>query len=118
MYEITLDRLPPSVNHAYIIVANRGRVRRFKSKEASDYFQYIKEECNKQLGIVELLECPIKFNADVTFGDRRKRDLDNTQKVLLDAFSGVIWKDDSQVIEIHMTKTVGKNHGIKVKVEW
>jgi Holliday junction resolvase RusA-like endonuclease len=35
------------------------------------------------------------------FRPRRLGDLDNTTKVLQDAFTGFAWRDDSQVVEIH-----------------
>lgn len=36
----------------------------------------------------------------------RKPDLDNLMKGLCDALNGVVWRDDSQVVEVNMTKTI------------
>jgi Holliday junction resolvase RusA-like endonuclease len=32
--------------------------------------------------------------------DKRRCDVDNLQKLLLDACNGILWKDDSQIVEI------------------
>jgi Holliday junction resolvase RusA-like endonuclease len=34
----------------------------------------------------------------------RDRDIDNSLKILLDSFNGVIYKDDKQVIELNIRK--------------
>lgn len=33
--------------------------------------------------------------------DRRRRDIDNLTKLCLDAANGIVWQDDSQVVELH-----------------
>lgn len=40
------------------------------------------------------------------YSDRRRRDLDNAIKAILDACNGVAWDDDSQVDQIHAYRTV------------
>ena len=41
----------------------------------------------------DLLEIDIK----IFFGDKRKRDWDNFHKLSMDALTGIIWEDDSQI---------------------
>eukprot|EP01038_Epipyxis_sp_PR26KG_P017938 gene17938-25100_t len=36
--------------------------------------------------------------------DKRKRDIDNVLKILLDAMHGIIYIDDSQIIELNIKK--------------
>jgi Holliday junction resolvase RusA-like endonuclease len=36
----------------------------------------------------------------VTFPDRRRRDLDNAAKAVLDALNGIVWRDDSQIARL------------------
>ena len=49
--------------------------------------------------------------------DRRKRDLDNLSKGVLDAMNGVVFEDDRQVIELHLRKQYSKDYpGVRVKV--
>lgn len=49
-------------------------------------------------------------------GNRRRVDLDNLSKAVLDAMNGVVWKDDTQINELHLSKSVDKS-GVGVTVE-
>jgi Holliday junction resolvase RusA-like endonuclease len=41
------------------------------------------------------------------WGDKRKHDIDNI-KALLDALSGIVWADDGQITDLHITKAYDK----------
>lgn len=51
-----------------------------------------------------------RYSVDVVFtnGNRRRRDLDNMVKLVLDALNGVAWADDVQVSEIRAAKVQGQ----------
>ena len=92
---------PPSVNSLYRI--NR-RSRIFKSKKAVDYTATVgwtlKRAGFEGFGMsrveIDILACP---------PDRRKRDLDNIQKALLDSLQEAgLFKDDCQVDKITITR--------------
>jgi Holliday junction resolvase RusA-like endonuclease len=42
----------------------------------------------------------------VVLGDRRRRDLDNIVKSVMDGLNGVVWGDDDQVVKIKAAKQV------------
>lgn len=44
------------------------------------------------------LEVSIRFY----FCTQRRRDLDNMNKLVLDALTGIAWKDDSQIARLHL----------------
>lgn len=55
---------------------------------------------------------------EVCFPDARRRDLDNVIKSVLDSGNGVLWDDDSQVVEIHARSSVDRiNPRVEVKIE-
>lgn len=41
---------------------------------------------------------------------KRRKDLDNLSKAVLDGLNGVVWEDDKQVIDIHLRKYHLKTH--------
>ena len=58
---------------------------------------------------------PIRVVAEVFPPDRRRRDLDNTWKVLGDAMTKAnVWKDDSQIIDLRLVKGEVRQGGMVV----
>jgi crossover junction endodeoxyribonuclease RusA len=46
---------------------------------------------------------PVKVRIAIYWPDRRKRDLDNAAKSICDGMNGVVYADDSQITEMHIT---------------
>jgi hypothetical protein len=42
------------------------------------------------------------------FGTKRKADLDNFNKLSLDALGGIVYEDDSQIAELHLKRAYDK----------
>lgn len=94
---------PPSANRYWRMA--RGHIH--KSNEARDY-QRNAAMCALAAGVR-----PLDGNVSVTlsvFRPAKRGDLDNTQKVLLDALKGVAYHDDAQVTEIHAKRFEDKEN--------
>ncbi len=54
------------------------------------------------------MDAPLRESVAVTISvmppDRRRRDLDNLLKLLLDAMNGILWSDDSQIDDLHIVR--------------
>ena len=46
-----------------------------------------------------------------------KPDLDNVSKCILDALNGIAYKDDSQIVDLHITKHYSDNPRVEVIIE-
>lgn len=44
-------------------------------------------------------------------------DVDNIAKIILDAFNGVVYQDDSQITDLHITKQYGEEDRIVIYLE-
>lgn len=44
----------------------------------------------------------------VYYGDKRKHDIDNGNKILFDSLTGIVFKDDSQIEQLGITKYYDK----------
>ncbi|TET37972.1 MAG: RusA family crossover junction endodeoxyribonuclease [Planctomycetota bacterium] len=94
MIEIELP-FPPSVNHYYRRVGPRTLISRegraFRVKVCSVL---------ASLGIKPMLG-PLEVHVEVFPPDRRRRDIDNVQKALLDALEHAgAYRDDSQIVKL------------------
>lgn len=106
---ITLPFLPISKSNGY----RTGKGRMFKTTAIKDQEALIIEAANKALPTDYVVTTkPIKITAVFYYADKRRRDLDNHMKLLLDCFNKLIFKDDSQILEIHIKKVLGNKTAI------
>jgi len=117
----------PSVNSAYYFIRKGKRTIKVKSTKAK---QWIKEvitaffEAYEEYDIIDNDLCPVFSDGDLIveltfwFNDKRRHDIDNYQKLTIDALTGLLWKDDNQIVELVSKKYSDTNYTktcIKVK---
>jgi len=115
MIRITINDIPPSVNHAYrhtrqgCFMTSRGK--RFQ------------ENVRKQLRLMRVdhpewpLKGRIRMDVSICFGDRRVRDLDNYSKITNDSLEGNMFVNDSQIDDLRIRRVLGTEKRIKIEVE-
>lgn len=103
MIRVKLNGTPPSTSHIYF---HKGHTVYMSAlgKTTKEGYQW---EMKSQYKGKPLLE-PISVVAEFFFKDNLRRDVDNYNKLVLDAASGVLWKDDSQIVELIIRKFVDK----------
>jgi Holliday junction resolvase RusA-like endonuclease len=47
----------------------------------------------------------------------KKPDIDNLAKSVLDGMNGIVWRDDSQIVSLHVTKVYASGTGVDVLVK-
>lgn len=75
-----------------IVISERGRT--------------YKEEIRKNLPI-DKIKGKVRMELMFGFRDKRKRDLDNLNKPLIDAMKNIVIEDDDQIWELIMKKEIG-----------
>jgi len=104
---------PPTVN-SYYKMTRAGQ--RYLSKSVREFREQVGHSINEQAPGLKLSD-PIFMEAYLFPPDRRKRDLDNYMKGLLDAMTcSGIWEDDSQINQLHIYRGEVIKGGI-VRVE-
>jgi crossover junction endodeoxyribonuclease RusA len=117
MKTIILHGEPKSTSHIYKITS-RGR---FASMYMSKEGKLIKDSYIKQ-GTLQWANKPligdIRIYIELYFGTKRKVDIDNFGKLLLDSLTGIVWIDDSQIVDMRIIKKYDKNKGrIEIDVD-
>ena len=101
--KLTLKSLPPLVNATY----KSGGGRFYKStvsKIAQEAMRWEIKGKYRGRPLTGLLGANLGF----WWGDKRRRDIDSGIKATLDACTGFLWGDDSQLIELFITKGIDK----------
>lgn len=97
---------PPSVNHYW----GQAGKRRFIGKKGQEFRRAVAEAC-LDAG-VEALEGRLAVHISLFPPDRRKRDVDNVLKGLLDACEHAgCYESDSQIDELHIVRQEVKKGG-------
>ena len=98
MIELELP-FPPSVNHYYRHVGPRTLISREGRKFRGEVCALL------ATAGVDPLAGSLRVEIEVYPPDRRRRDIDNVQKSLLDALEhGGVYRDDSQIVKLTIEK--------------
>ena len=117
--------------------ARRGNfVSAYTPTKTRDYESVIKDSAQKAMGSNELLETPVTVAIYITvpipqsYSKKRseaclngsekpikKPDIDNIAKCFLDAMNEIVYKDDTQVLTLHITKVYGTVGMVEVMVK-
>lgn len=101
-----------STQHIY----GQFRGRRYMKKEGKEKKVYYASFFSN---IKKPFTCKLSMDVKLFFPDNRRRDVDNYNKVLLDAFTGVIYEDDSQLYHLGVDKVLGckEKSGIEIVIK-
>ncbi len=117
--------------------AKRGNfVQTYTPDKTRNYESLIKEAAIEAMGSNEILETPVnlylyirapipkslpkkRLEACLNGSEKpiKKPDASNVLKSVEDAMNGVVYKDDSQIVNIHVTKVYSSQSGIDVCVK-
>ncbi|MCG7932090.1 MAG: RusA family crossover junction endodeoxyribonuclease [Candidatus Thiodiazotropha lotti] len=96
---------PPSVNTYWRHVVMKGRSTTMLSKAGREFRKTAAGELLAQGGVFTELTGRLRVHLQAFPPDRRKRDLDNLPKSVLDALTHAkVWLDDSQIDDLRITR--------------
>lgn len=98
---IVIPDVPPSVNN-YLV---HTRFSTYKTETAKNFQALAKAMFLEVAPHWQCTDQVVGVLVDFRIGDDTLMDVDNHFKVLHDAFNGLIWKDDSQIVAAMGTKT-------------
>lgn len=102
--EVTVTGKQISTNHAY--PTNRTGIR-YLSKDGKEYKELVYWTFKKHFKQPMITDSTnLNVTLDYYFNDNRRRDVNNYDKIILDAMTGIVYEDDSQVREVNFRKNV------------
>lgn len=114
---ITLHGNPRSTQWCYKSTCRGKFATVYMSKPCKElkasYTKEVKEQWKKPIILGD-----VGLDVKLYFGDKRKRDVDNFQKLYFDSMSKIVFEDDSQIQDLRVRKYYDKDNPrviIKVK---
>jgi Holliday junction resolvase RusA-like endonuclease len=104
---ITLSGEPRSTNHLYKSVCRAGYPSVYLSPEGKALKQQYQWQVKAQWR-QKPLDGDVELSIALYFGTKRRADWDNFHKLSMDALSGIVWSDDSQITRALVTKHYDK----------
>lgn len=104
---LEIEEIPPTVNNVWRHTFKGGFVRVYTTKEGKEFTRRLSQKVPKSLFLPYLGD--LRAVIHLTFPTKRKCDVDNYNKVVLDALNGKVYNDDSQITELHVYKSYEKN---------
>lgn len=103
---------PPSINHYWRHTKNGHYI----SNEGKEYRQIVFFHALKHRGTFDK-DCRLTISIDAYPPDKRKRDLDNVLKSLLDALQHAgVYQDDSQIDRLSISRKMPLNGIVKIEI--
>lgn len=84
------------------------RNRLYKTKDVRDFEDYVSEIALKVMEKKKILKVPVSLRLEITFGDKRRRDLQNCFDTICDALNSIVYEDDSQIVSLTGSKKYEK----------
>lgn len=106
MFKLIINQKAISLNNAYPL-GKQGR--RYLTKEGKEFKEAVIATTylyNKDVKKIKSTSENDRYGVMITFAfkDKRRRDIDDYFKLCIDALTGIIWEDDSQIYQLIGTK--------------
>ncbi len=116
MIEIKIPQKPISTNHCYRVRVVKGTPIMYMTKEGKEFKAKAQDIIRDSE--VSLTDKDIKLSIELRFKDKRRRDIDNYNKILLDSMTDLVYEDDKQIMELNLKKSSGwLNDEIVIQIE-
>ena len=104
--DITINIKPLS----YYLYLTQNRYRKYITTKGRVYKDEIEKVLKKEMENMEIINEDCSIYIEFYFDNKRKNDIDNYAKCLLDFMSNIVYTDDRLVVDLHVKKFFDKNN--------
>ncbi len=104
--EFSIDIQPLS----YYMYLTQNRYRKYITAKGRIYKEEIEKVLIKSMEDKQIINEECKIYIEFYFNNKRKNDIDNFVKPILDFMSDIVYTDDRLVVDLHVKKFFDKNN--------
>lgn len=113
MFQYEMPIKPISLHKYYGLVKNRQYI----TKEGKEYQTSIRNFIDINYPNKICYDKPVSLYIEFGLTNKRKNDVDNLLKPLLDALNKIIYKDDSLIFDLHVRKFIQERDFINIEIK-
>jgi Holliday junction resolvase RusA-like endonuclease len=106
--EFTLKGNPKSTQRIYRFTCRGNFPSMYMTAEGKQIKETYQWELKSQKA--KLFKGDISLSMEIFFNTKGKHDIDNFNKLILDAGTGILWEDDNQIVSLNITKYYDKEN--------
>ena len=95
---------------SYYVYLSQNRYRKYITKRGREYKDIIENELVTYMEDKTILTEDVSVSIEFYHNNRRKNDLDNYCKPILDFMSNIVYVDDKQITQLHLHKKYDKTN--------
>ena len=95
---------------SYYKYLTQNKYRKYITKEGREYKRVIEDRLTEEMEDKKILNEDIRVSLIFYFDNKRKNDIDNYAKPLLDFMSDIVYTDDRLIIELNIKKFYDKSN--------
>jgi Holliday junction resolvase RusA-like endonuclease len=105
----------PVAKQSFRVIAKKdsqGKTRKvsgYTEERVTTWQQTVHLAAHQAMDGAEPVDHDLIVRIQFILANRMRIDLDNLSKAVLDGCNEVVWKDDKQIVDLHLTKTIGKS---------
>ncbi len=95
---------------SYYMYLTQNKYRKYITKKGRVYKEEIEKILIKSMEDKQIINEECKIYIEFYFDNKRKNDVDNFTKPILDFMSGIVYEDDKLVVDLHIKKFFDKDN--------
>ena len=111
---VIIVRGNPLPKQSFVYTSNGGG---YTKKSIKEWQETVGWKAQQEMINRQIFECPVEVNITFWRKDNVRTDVDNLSKNVLDSLKGIVFSDDCQVVQLHLSKRVNReNPGCIIRI--
>ncbi len=89
---------------SYYQYLKQNRHRKYITKKGKEYKEILQKHFAEFMKDIEIVDGPCKLDVEFYFDNKRKNDVDNFCKPIMDCMTGIVYTDDCLITDLHIKK--------------
>ena len=101
---------------SYYQYLKQNKYRKYITKRGREYKETLELHFAEFMKDIEIINNPCKLDIELYLDNKRKNDLDNFCKPIMDCMTGIVYTDDCLIVDLHINKFYSDKPHIIIRI--